>query len=68
MTNWKVSREACELYEQLRGQLPSAVRVQADTLFGQLFGFADSDYWPGFADWAIVLKLFSHIWKSGSNC
>lgn len=51
LTNWKVSREACELYEQLRGQLPSAVRVQADTLFSQLFAFADSDYWPGFAGW-----------------
>lgn len=67
LTNWKVAWEACDLYEGLRARLPSAVREQTDVLFGQLFGFAHSDYWPGFAGWEYSLDETSWIEKNGIN-
>lgn len=67
LVNWKVAREACELYEILRGKLSPADRKQADTLFSQLFGFADFDYWPGFAGWEYTLEEQDWLKKSDVN-
>lgn len=67
LTNWKVAREACDVYSELRDRLPAAVRARTDTLLGQLFGFADSDYWPGFAGWEYTPDEQAWLKKAGVN-